>query len=157
MTNNVHYENYRFAKLSGIAQEGKFQTKDGKDPMAQMEAEKKEHENKMKKMEAEMRQVFELKVRRLFCFVFCVLNRSLLKESTGLPIFWKNWKREILLLHVSYIYPFKFQFFSAELKTLRNLSWRITGLQAPTARSDVSCSVETSAENEKVRLKFRSL
>lgn len=61
VTHNVHYENYRTAKLSGIAQESHFQTRDGKDPMSLMEAEKKEHEAKMRKMEAEMESVFEQK------------------------------------------------------------------------------------------------
>ncbi|RTG81345.1 septin 7 [Schistosoma bovis] len=62
VTHNVHYENYRNAKLSGIALESHFQTRDGKDPMALMEAEKKEHEAKMRKMEAEMEAVFDQKV-----------------------------------------------------------------------------------------------
>ncbi|TPP65199.1 Septin [Fasciola gigantica] len=62
VTHNVHYENYRTAKLSGIAQESHFQTRDGKDPMSLMESEKKEHEAKMRKMEAEMESVFEQKV-----------------------------------------------------------------------------------------------
>ncbi|VDP79245.1 unnamed protein product [Echinostoma caproni] len=62
VTHSVHYENYRTAKLSGIAQESHFQTRDGKDPMSIMEAEKKEHEAKMRKMEAEMEAVFEQKV-----------------------------------------------------------------------------------------------
>lgn len=34
-----------------------------RNPLAQMEEEKKEHGNKMKKMEAEMEQVFEMKVK----------------------------------------------------------------------------------------------
>lgn len=34
-----------------------------RNPLAQMEEEKKEHELKMKKMEAEMEQVFEMKVK----------------------------------------------------------------------------------------------
>ncbi|CAH8452286.1 unnamed protein product [Schistosoma haematobium] len=62
VTHNVHYENYRNAKLSGIALESHFQTRDGKDPMALMEAEKKEHEAKMRKMEAEMEAVFDQKI-----------------------------------------------------------------------------------------------
>ncbi|CAL8107090.1 unnamed protein product [Calicophoron daubneyi] len=63
VTHNVHYENYRSAKLSGIALESHFQTRDDKDPMSIMEAEKKEHELKMRKMEAEMEAVFEQKVQ----------------------------------------------------------------------------------------------
>lgn len=62
-TNNVHYENYRCRKLTGIGPENKKATRDGnKNPLAQMEEEKKEHEAKMKKMETEMEQVFEMKV-----------------------------------------------------------------------------------------------
>lgn len=34
-----------------------------RNPLAQMEEEKREHESKMKKMEAEMEQVFEMKVK----------------------------------------------------------------------------------------------
>lgn len=34
-----------------------------RDPLAQFEVEKREHEIKMKKMEAEMEQVFEMKVQ----------------------------------------------------------------------------------------------
>lgn len=33
-----------------------------RNPLAQMEEEKREHDNKMKKMEGEMEQVFEMKV-----------------------------------------------------------------------------------------------
>uniref|UniRef100_A0A1I8FCU4 Septin-type G domain-containing protein n=1 Tax=Macrostomum lignano TaxID=282301 RepID=A0A1I8FCU4_9PLAT len=62
-TNSLHYENYRYLKLSGIAQESKFRTTDGKDPMAQMETEKRDHELKMRKMESEMEEVFEMKVK----------------------------------------------------------------------------------------------
>ncbi|KAB7502073.1 Histone-lysine N-methyltransferase setd3, partial [Armadillidium nasatum] len=63
VTNNVHYENYRCRKLSGIGgTEGKVKMSN-KNPLAQMEEEKKEHSNRMKKMEAEMEQVFEMKVK----------------------------------------------------------------------------------------------
>ncbi|XP_054164960.1 septin-7-like isoform X2 [Oppia nitens] len=62
-TNNVHYENFRCRKLTGIGPENKKAIKDmNKNPLAQMEEEKKEHQTKMKKMEAEMEQVFEMKV-----------------------------------------------------------------------------------------------
>ncbi|RWS24810.1 septin-7-like protein [Leptotrombidium deliense] len=64
-TNNIHYENYRCRKLSGIGNErvGKPNRDSNKNPLAQMEEEKKEHEAKMKKMEHEMEQVFEMKVK----------------------------------------------------------------------------------------------
>jgi len=62
VTAQRHYENYRAKKLSslmGNQKEGKPQTS----PIHQLEAEKREHKNKMKRMEAEMEQVFELKVK----------------------------------------------------------------------------------------------
>jgi len=63
VTNNVHYENYRYRKLAG-AFTGDSKTKNfTKSPILQMEEEKKEHAVKMKKMEAEMEQVFEMKVK----------------------------------------------------------------------------------------------
>lgn len=64
VTNNVHYENFRYKKLAGAsaADTGKFS--DGEsDPITQMENQKSEHRQKMKKMEAEMEQVFEMKVK----------------------------------------------------------------------------------------------
>uniref|UniRef100_A0A1I8GK40 Septin-type G domain-containing protein n=1 Tax=Macrostomum lignano TaxID=282301 RepID=A0A1I8GK40_9PLAT len=63
VTSNLHYENYRFGKLAGIAQESKFRTTDGKDPMTQMEAEKRDHDLKLKSMKSEMEAVFEMKVK----------------------------------------------------------------------------------------------
>ncbi|XP_070001002.1 septin-7 isoform X5 [Penaeus vannamei] len=63
VTNNVHYENYRCRKLAGIGgTDGKIKITN-KNPLAQMEEEKNEHTNRMKKMEAEMEQVFEMKVK----------------------------------------------------------------------------------------------
>uniref|UniRef100_A0A182JXS3 Septin-type G domain-containing protein n=1 Tax=Anopheles christyi TaxID=43041 RepID=A0A182JXS3_9DIPT len=62
VTNNVHYENYRCRKLAGLGADGKAKLSN-KNPLAQMEEEKREHESKMKKMEAEMEQVFEMKVK----------------------------------------------------------------------------------------------
>ncbi|XP_033754917.1 septin-7-like isoform X1 [Pecten maximus] len=65
VTNNVHYENYRYSKLAPSTGDSK-QIKPGsmsKDPLSQMAEEKREHDNKMKKMEAEMEQVFEMKVK----------------------------------------------------------------------------------------------
>ncbi|XP_058832825.1 septin-7 isoform X2 [Topomyia yanbarensis] len=62
VTNNVHYENYRCRKLAGLGNDGKSKLSN-KNPLAQMEEEKREHESKMKKMEAEMEQVFEMKVK----------------------------------------------------------------------------------------------
>uniref|UniRef100_A0A182WIK8 Septin-type G domain-containing protein n=1 Tax=Anopheles minimus TaxID=112268 RepID=A0A182WIK8_9DIPT len=62
VTNNVHYENYRCRKLAGLGTDGKAKLSN-KNPLAQMEEEKREHESKMNKMEAEMEQVFEMKVK----------------------------------------------------------------------------------------------
>ncbi|XP_063982209.1 septin-7 isoform X3 [Diachasmimorpha longicaudata] len=77
VTNNVHYENFRCRTLAGLGVDGKptrisnnlcppgvmnsFMTV--WNPLAQLEEEKREHDNKMKKMETEMEQVFEMKVR----------------------------------------------------------------------------------------------
>ncbi|KAK7872263.1 hypothetical protein R5R35_012116 [Gryllus longicercus] len=63
VTNNVHYENYRCRKLAGLGTDGKPTRISNKNPLAQMEEEKRDHETKMKKMETEMEQVFEMKVR----------------------------------------------------------------------------------------------
>uniref|UniRef100_A0AAQ6AC51 Septin n=1 Tax=Amphiprion ocellaris TaxID=80972 RepID=A0AAQ6AC51_AMPOC len=67
VTNNVHYENYRSKKLAAVTCNGVDTTKTKgqltKSPLAQMEEERREHVMKMKKMEAEMEQVFEMKVK----------------------------------------------------------------------------------------------
>ncbi|XP_076331104.1 septin-7-like isoform X2 [Tachypleus tridentatus] len=63
ITNNVHYENYRCLKLAGVGSEGKSGMVSNKNPLAQMEEEKKDHETKMKRMEREMEQVFDMKVK----------------------------------------------------------------------------------------------
>ncbi|XKL64276.1 hypothetical protein PGB90_004362 [Kerria lacca] len=62
VTNNILYENYRCRKLGGV-EFTKQQRSLNKNPLAQMEEEKREHAMKMKKMEAEMEQVFESKVK----------------------------------------------------------------------------------------------
>uniref|UniRef100_A0A3P9PD17 Septin n=2 Tax=Poecilia reticulata TaxID=8081 RepID=A0A3P9PD17_POERE len=74
VTNNVHYENYRSRKLAAVTYNGvdnnknksqltKPDTPDGMSPLAQMEEERREHVAKMKKMEQEMEQVFDMKVK----------------------------------------------------------------------------------------------
>ncbi|KAF6207423.1 hypothetical protein GE061_018665 [Apolygus lucorum] len=63
VTNNVHYENYRCRKLAGLGQDSKQPRAYFKNPLAQLEEEKREHDLKMKKMETEMEQVFEMKVK----------------------------------------------------------------------------------------------
>uniref|UniRef100_A0A673A9S0 Septin n=1 Tax=Sphaeramia orbicularis TaxID=375764 RepID=A0A673A9S0_9TELE len=74
VTNNVHYENYRSRKLAAVTYNGvdnnknkgqltKPDTVEGMSPLAQMEEERREHVAKMKKMEQEMEQVFEMKVK----------------------------------------------------------------------------------------------
>ncbi|XP_045527345.1 septin-7 isoform X2 [Pieris brassicae] len=73
VTSSVHYENYRCRKLAGLSHDGKpHRINSNKNPLAQMEEEKREHDQKMKKMESEMEQVFESKVRE---------KRAKLKES----------------------------------------------------------------------------
>ncbi|KAL5022628.1 hypothetical protein ScPMuIL_001783 [Solemya velum] len=64
VTNNVHYENFRYSKLAPLNSDGSVKSDTGgKDPLTQIQEEKKEHNTKMKKMEAEMEQVFEMKVK----------------------------------------------------------------------------------------------
>uniref|UniRef100_A0A8C1VEW3 Septin n=1 Tax=Cyprinus carpio TaxID=7962 RepID=A0A8C1VEW3_CYPCA len=67
VTNNVHYENYWSKKLAAVTCNGVDATKNKdqltKSPLAQMEEERREHVMKMKKMETEMEQVFEMKVK----------------------------------------------------------------------------------------------
>lgn len=90
VTNNVHYENYRCLKLAGVVNSPDpkhFQAPSRcvcvcacvhagglmwfnnyawsciRDPLAQFEVEKREHEVKMHKMEREMEEVFEMKVQ----------------------------------------------------------------------------------------------
>nr|XP_006816945.1 PREDICTED: septin-7-like [Saccoglossus kowalevskii] len=67
VTNNVHYENFRCRKLtqvtSGDQKPSRAAKASSKNPMSQFEEEKREHQTKMKKMEAEMEQVFEMKVK----------------------------------------------------------------------------------------------
>ncbi|KAI4811805.1 hypothetical protein KUCAC02_014677 [Chaenocephalus aceratus] len=76
VTNNVHYENYRSRKLAAVTYNGpdnnraakgplstKHDTVEGMSPLAQMEEERRDHVTKMKKMEMEMEQVFEMKVK----------------------------------------------------------------------------------------------
>jgi len=63
VTNNVHYENFRCISLAGHGPDGKPSRISNKNPLAQMEEEKREHDAKLKKMEQEMEQVFEMKVK----------------------------------------------------------------------------------------------
>ncbi|XP_037085296.1 LOW QUALITY PROTEIN: protein peanut-like [Pollicipes pollicipes] len=63
ITNSVLYENYRSRKLAGLGADGKQAKIVNKNPLAQMEEEKREHERKVKKMESEMEHVFEMKVK----------------------------------------------------------------------------------------------
>ena len=63
VTNNVHYENYRCRKLAGLGTDGKPTRALNKNPLVQMDEEKRDHDLRMKQMEADMEQVFEMKVR----------------------------------------------------------------------------------------------
>lgn len=64
VTNNVHYENYRSKKLSLVTNTTPGAPKPPtKSPLAQMEEEKSDHVQKMKKMEKEMEEVFKMKVQ----------------------------------------------------------------------------------------------
>jgi len=63
VTNNVHYENFRTKKLSSVTTTDGSSKVPSKSPLAQMEDEKAEHMQKMKKMEQEMEEVFRQKVQ----------------------------------------------------------------------------------------------
>lgn len=67
ITNNIHYENYRSRKLAAVTGNGvdanKTKGRLTRSPLAEMEEERREHVAKMKKMETEMEQVFEMKVK----------------------------------------------------------------------------------------------
>ncbi|KAG7236411.1 hypothetical protein INR49_000462, partial [Caranx melampygus] len=63
VTNNVHYENYRSKKLAAVTCNGVTTTRARGSLPTQMEEERREHVAKMKKMEQEMEQVFEMKVK----------------------------------------------------------------------------------------------
>lgn len=57
-----------------------------RNPLAQLEEEKREHDNKMKKMETEMEQVFEMKVRE---------KKQKLKDSEA-DVSVKSWWRYVI-------------------------------------------------------------
>uniref|UniRef100_A0A3B3CQ22 Septin n=1 Tax=Oryzias melastigma TaxID=30732 RepID=A0A3B3CQ22_ORYME len=73
VTNNVHYENFRSQKLADVTCNGgdnknkgaltKPDTTDAMSPLEQMEEERQEHMARIKKMEREMENVFEMKVK----------------------------------------------------------------------------------------------
>nr|XP_055203804.1 septin-7-like [Gorilla gorilla gorilla] len=67
VTNNVPYENYGIRKLAAVTYHGVDNKKNkgqfAKSPLAQMEEERREQVAKIKKMELEMEQVFEMKVK----------------------------------------------------------------------------------------------
>uniref|UniRef100_UPI00398F0A27 septin-7-like n=1 Tax=Pristiophorus japonicus TaxID=55135 RepID=UPI00398F0A27 len=67
ITNNILYENYRSRKLAAVTGNGidasKTKSPLSRSPLAEMEEERREHVAKMKKMEMEMEQVFELKLK----------------------------------------------------------------------------------------------
>lgn len=61
VTNNVHYENYRFKKLAYVGGDKTKPT--NKNPFQQLEEEKKEAESRLEKMKNEMEGVFDQKVK----------------------------------------------------------------------------------------------
>lgn len=63
VTNSVHYENFRCRKLAGVAGSNMNDKLPNKNPLAMIEEEQKEHVSKLSKMEREMEEVFERKVR----------------------------------------------------------------------------------------------
>lgn len=68
MTNDIHYENYRCGKLAAMTvgsptSQPNSNMSFSRSPLEQLEAEKEERELKLKKMQQDMEQVFELKVK----------------------------------------------------------------------------------------------
>jgi len=65
VTNDVHYENFRSERLSVLTGGGNSITSAAMNinPLEQIEREKDDQEKKLKKMEQEMEQVFEMKVK----------------------------------------------------------------------------------------------
>lgn len=61
VTNNVHYENYRFKKLAYVA--GDKAKPNNKNPFQQLEEEKRDAEMRLEKMKNEMEGVFDQKVK----------------------------------------------------------------------------------------------
>lgn len=68
VTNDTHYENYRCGKLAAMTvgsptSQPNSNMSFSRSPLEQLEAEKEERELKLKKMQQDMEQVFELKVK----------------------------------------------------------------------------------------------
>jgi len=63
VTNYIHYENFRCRKLTGVAGVAGTDKVPNKNPLFMIEEEQKEHVAKLNKMEREMEEVFERKVR----------------------------------------------------------------------------------------------
>ncbi|XP_074616166.1 septin-7-like isoform X2 [Acropora palmata] len=68
VTNDIHYENYRCEKLAAMTvgsprSQPNSEMSFSRSPLEQLEAEKEERELKLKKMQQDMEQVFELKVK----------------------------------------------------------------------------------------------
>lgn len=62
VTNNVHYENYRFKKLAYVSGD-KGSKPTNKNPFQQLEEERRENEIRLEKMKMEMETVFDQKVK----------------------------------------------------------------------------------------------
>jgi septin 7 len=63
VTNNVHYENYRFKKLAYVSGSDRFAKPTNKNPFQQLEEQRKESELKLEDMKREMESVFDQKVK----------------------------------------------------------------------------------------------
>eukprot|EP00112_Aurelia_sp_Birch-Aquarium-sp1_P023176 Seg68.8 transcript_id=Seg68.8/GoldUCD/mRNA.D3Y31 product=Septin-7 protein_id=Seg68.8/GoldUCD/D3Y31 len=77
MTNDAHYENYRSQRLSVLTGGGTTITTSAAmniNPVEQLEKDREDQERKLKKMEKEMEQVFEMKVKE---------KKKKLKDSEG--------------------------------------------------------------------------
>ncbi|VDL94150.1 unnamed protein product [Schistocephalus solidus] len=63
VTYTKHYTNYRLTRLTEAMDAAGFSTQDGRDPLTQLEAEKKAHQTRLDKLVEEMDNVYVEKVR----------------------------------------------------------------------------------------------
>uniref|UniRef100_A0A0R3T6W0 Septin-type G domain-containing protein n=1 Tax=Rodentolepis nana TaxID=102285 RepID=A0A0R3T6W0_RODNA len=63
VTHTKHYSNYRKNRLADVMQAANFNLQDGRDPLCQLDSERRAHQMKLDKLVEEMNQVYVEKVR----------------------------------------------------------------------------------------------
>ncbi|VDK33974.1 unnamed protein product [Taenia asiatica] len=63
VTYTTHYANYRTSRLTDIMEAAHFNLQDGREPLSQLDAERRAHQVKLDKLVEEMNQVYVEKVR----------------------------------------------------------------------------------------------